>query len=155
MLWSSRRLIQSLPIIEYLEECFPGTPLLPADAFGRARVRALAQIAAYDVHPLIVPRVRNFLSEHMGLDEPHKLAFIQHWFEVGSAALEAKLVREPETGVYAHGDSLTMADAVLVSHVVGARLFKSDLTGAPRLAALADRCLAVPGFDAGKLVQAH
>lgn len=149
------RLIQSLPIIEYLEERFPQAPLLPSDAPGRARVRALAQIAASDVHPLIVPRVRNFLSSEMGLDEPQKLRFIQHWFGVGSAALEAKLAREPETGTYAHGNSVTLADAVLASHVMGARLFKTDLSAAPKLTALVDRCLALPAFDPGRLTQGH
>ena len=150
-----QRLIQSLPIIEYLEERFPAHPLLPTDALGRARVRALAQIAASDVHPLIVPRVRNFLSAEMGLDEPQKLRFIQHWFGMGSAALEAKLAREAETGTCAHGDSVTMADVVLASHVVGARLFKTDLSNAPTLTALVDRCLAQPAFDPGRLTQGH
>ena len=149
------RLIQSLPIIEFLDERYPVPALLPADPVGRARVRALAQIAASDVHPLIVPRVRNFLSERMGLSEPQKLEFIQHWFCVGSLALEAKLARDPETGAFAHGDSPTVADVVLVSHVVGARMFKSDLSAAPRLAALADRCLVLAAFDPGRLGQPH
>lgn len=148
------RLIQSVSIIEYLEERYPTPALLPGDAFGRARVRALAQIAASDVHPLIVPRVRNYLSQQLGLSEAQKLGFIQHWFTVGSLALEAKLARESETGSFAHGDTATMADVVLVSHVVGARAFKADLTGAPKLAALANRCLAIPAFDAGRLGQA-
>ena len=148
------RLIQSVAIIEYLEERYPQPALLPGDAFGRARVRALAQIAASDVHPLIVPRVRNYLSEQLGLSEAQKLGFIQHWFKVGSLALDAKLAREPETGVFAHGGSATLADVVLVSHVVGARAFKADLADAPRLVALAERCLAIPAFDPGRLGQA-
>ena len=150
-----KRLIQSLPIIEYLDERFPQDPLLPSDAYGRARVRALAQIAASDVHPLIVPRVRNFLSAEMGLDEPQKLRFIQHWFSVGSAALEARLARDPETGAYAHGGQVTLADVVLASHVAGARLFKTDLSGAPKLTALVDKCLTQAAFDPGKLAQGH
>ena len=150
-----RRLIQSLPIVEYLEECFPTPALLPADALGRARVRALAQIAASDVHPLIVPRVRNFLSEKMGLSEEQKLRFIQHWFSLGSNALEAKLARDPETGDFAHGGAPGMADIVLTSHVVGARMFKTDLSAAPKLVGLADRCLAIAAFDPGKLAQAQ
>lgn len=149
------RLIQSIPIIEYLEETFPQAPLLPQDALGRARVRALAAISASDTHPLIVPRVRNFLSAGMGLDEPAKLRFIQHWFGVGSLALEAKLAREPETGRFAHGDTPTMADAVLVSHVMGARMFKTDLAAAPKLCALVDHCLKLPAFDAGRMAQGH
>ena len=150
-----KRLIQSLPIIEYLDETFPQVPLLPSDALGRARVRALAQIAASDVHPLIVPRVRNYLGNELKLDEPQKLRFIQHWFATGSAALEAKLVREPETGTHAHGDQATLADLVLASHVVGARLFKTDLSAAPKLTALVDKCLAQAAFDPGRLAQGH
>jgi maleylacetoacetate isomerase len=149
------RLIQSLPIIEYLEERFPAPALLPADAAGRARVRALAQIAASDVHPLIVPRVRNYLGNTLGLSEEHRVAFIQHWFSLGSDALESKLAREPGTGSFAHGEVPGMADVVLTSHVLGARLFKTDLSAAPRLTALADRCLALPAFDPGRMAQGH
>ena len=152
---AGQQLIQSIPIIEYLEETFPQVPLLPKDAVGRARVRALAAISASDTHPLIVPRMRNYLSAEMGLDEATKLRFIQHWFTVGSLALEAKLAREAATGSFSHGDSVTMADAVLASHVVGARLFKTDLSAVPKLTALVDRCLALPAFDAGKMVQGH
>ena len=53
------------------------------------------------------------------------------------------------------GHSVTLADAVLTSHVVGARLFKTDLSGAPKLTALADRCLTLPAFDPGRLTQGH
>ncbi len=147
------RLVQSLPIIEYLDERFPSPALLPGDAAGRARVRALAQIAASDVHPLIVPRVRNYLGNPLGLPEEAKQAFIQHWFSLGSAALEARLVRDPETGTFAHGDTPGIADVVLTSHVLGARVFKTDMSSAPRLSALADRCLALAAFDAGGMKQ--
>lgn len=118
-------------------------------------MRAVAHIAASDVHPLIVPRVRNFLSTGMGLDEPAKLRFIQHWFSVGSEALEAKHARDPETGAFAHGDSATLADLVLAFHVVGARLFKTNLSEAPKLTALVDRCLTQAAFDPGRLAQGH
>lgn len=148
-------LIQSLPIIEYLEERHPAAPLLPGDAAGRARVRALAQIAASDVHPLIVPRVRNYLANPLGLSEDQKLAFIRHWFSLGSDALEARLTRDAPGGRFAHGDAPGLADVVLTSHVLGARMFGTDLAGAPALAALADRCLALPAFDAGRLAAGH
>ena len=56
-------LTQSLALLEYLEERYPEPPILPADARGRARVRALAATVAADTHPLIVPRVRQYLTE--------------------------------------------------------------------------------------------
>ncbi|MEP7056720.1 MAG: maleylacetoacetate isomerase [Caldimonas sp.] len=140
------RLTQSLPIIEYLDETWPHEPLLPADTAGRARVRALAQIPTADVHPLIVPRVRALLEHGYGIDEAGRLKWIRHWFDAGTVAIEARLVDDAVPGPYAHADHVTLADLALVSHVIGARLFQADLARAPRLAALADRCLALDAF---------
>ncbi|MFZ2652341.1 MAG: maleylacetoacetate isomerase [Burkholderiaceae bacterium] len=139
-------LTQSLPIIEYIDETWRDAPLLPGDPSGRARVRALAQIPTADVHPLIVPRVRNFLEAEFGIAEPLRLKWIRHWFDRGSEAIEARLREADSAAGYAHGEGITIADLALVSHVVGARLFQADLALAPRLVALADRCLALPAF---------
>ena len=139
------RLTQSLPIIEYIDETWPRDPLLPADAAGRARVRALAHITASDAHPLVVPRVRNFLGGEFGIDEAGRTRWARHWLDQGSAAIEAAL-SAGGTGVHAHGDRVTIADLALVSHVIGARLFGADLSHAPRLEALADRCLKLDAF---------
>jgi maleylacetoacetate isomerase len=140
-------LTQSLPIIEYLDETWPtDQPLLPRDAAGRARVRALAQITTADVHPLIVPRVRNYLGSEFGIDEPGRLRWIHHWFRQGSAAIEAKLLDGAQSGLFAHGNQISIADLALASHVVGCRLFKIDLSHAPTLEAIAERCLALDAF---------
>ena len=139
-------LTQSLPIIEYIDETWPDQPLLPADARGRARVRALAQITSADTHPLIVPRVRNFLETEFGIAEPGRLKWIRHWFDRGTEAIEARLTEAGASGPYAHVERITLADLALVSHVIGARLFRADLGLAPRLVALADRCLVLEAF---------
>lgn len=140
------RLTQSLPIIEYLDETWPHAPLLPKDPAGRARVRALAQMTSADVHPLIVPRVRAMLENRYGVDEAGRLEWIRHWFDIGSVAIEARLEGDGASGRHAHGDDVTLADFALASHVIGARLFDADLSRAPRLAAVADRCLALDAF---------
>jgi maleylacetoacetate isomerase len=140
------RLSQSLAIIDYINDTWPNDPLLPADAAGKARVRSLAQMASADVHPLIVPRVRNFLEQECGLDEPARMKWIGHWITKGSEAIEARLATDKETGLYAHGDQVSMADLALASHVVGARLFKVDLACAPRLEGIVNRCLQLDGF---------
>jgi maleylacetoacetate isomerase len=139
------RLTQSMAIAEYINDTWPHESLLPADAPGRARVRALAQIASADVHPLIVPRVRNYLEQEFGLDEATRLKWIRHWFTKGTLAIEAKL-SDGQSGTYAHGDQVSLADLALASHVVGARLFQVDLSMAPRLEGIVNRCLALDAF---------
>ena len=97
-------LFQSLAILEYLDETHPEPPLLPKEPRARARVRGLAMITACDVHPLIVPRIRNYLANELKLDEPTKLKWLQHWFNEGSRAIESHLAGEKETGRFCHGD---------------------------------------------------
>jgi maleylacetoacetate isomerase len=140
------RLAQSLAIVEYLDEAFPGPSLMPKDAAGRARVRSLSQITAADVHPLIVPRVRNYLESEFGIEEIGRMKWVRNWLMAGSEAIEARLTGDRSTGQFAHGDQVTMADLALASHVVGARLFKVELDTAPTLEAIANRCLAMPAI---------
>ena len=82
-------------------------PLLPRDARGRARVRGLAQIVACDSHPLIVPRVREYLEHQFKLDEPTRIKWCQHWHTAALTALEAHL-KDAATGRYCHGDAITL-----------------------------------------------
>lgn len=144
------RLTQSLAIVEYINDTWPQASLLPPDAASKARVRALAQIASADVHPLIVPRVRNYLEQECGLDEAARLKWIRHWFNKGTEAIEARIAADNVAGAYAHGDQVSLADVALASHVVGARLFQADLSNAPRLEGIVNRCLQLDAF-----AQAH
>jgi maleylacetoacetate isomerase len=120
-------LFESLAIIEYLDETHPTPPLLPRDPRGRARVRGLAQIIACDSHPLIVPRVREYLEHEFRLDEPARIKWCQHWHTAALTALEAHLQQEA-TGRYCHGDSITLADICLASQAAGAKFFAVDTT---------------------------
>jgi maleylacetoacetate isomerase len=138
-------LFESLAIIEYLDETHPEPPLLPADARGRARARGLAQIVACDSHPLIVPRVREYLEHELRIDEPARLAWCRHWHVQALAALETHL-GGPETGRFCHGDQVTVADICLAGQVAGAQFFNVDLAPFPNITRIADACHAIDAF---------
>jgi len=138
-------LFESLAIIEYLDETRPDPPLLPKDARGRARARGLAQIVACDSHPLIVPRVREYLEDDLKIDEPARMAWCRHWHSRALTALEAHL-KSPQTGRYCHGDEVTIADICLASQAAGATFFGVDLAPFPNVARIAATCAQIDAF---------
>jgi maleylacetoacetate isomerase len=140
-------LFQSLAIIEYLDETKPTPPLLPADPRGRARVRALAMITASDAHPLLVPSVREFLEHEYKLDEAQRAKWGRHWVALGLDAYESHLSRDQATGKFCHGDSVTLADLGLVSHVVAAQYNQLDLKPYPTVRRINDACMAIDAFS--------
>jgi maleylacetoacetate isomerase len=139
-------LFQSLAIIEYLDETHPHPRLLPADPAARARVRGLAQIVACDAHPLIVPRVREYLEHELKLDEPTRLKWIHRWIGEALKAIETNLATSPDTGSYCQGESVTIADICLVSHAVGAKLFNYDVAPFPTVRRIVETCLQDDAF---------
>jgi maleylacetoacetate isomerase len=141
-------LTQSLAILEYLEETVPSPPLLPTDPLGRARVRSIAAALAADTHPLIVPRVRQYLMTTGGFDAPAWRAWQSHWFTTGLQALEVRLASEAATGVYCHGDSVTIADILLMSIVAVLRVFGFSATGTPTIDRIVALCEAQAAFAA-------
>ena len=139
-------LTQSLAIIDYLDETHPQPPLLPAAPRDRAYVRMLAQIVACDGHPLIVPRIRNYLADEFKLDEAARLKWIRHWSNTALEAIETQLTARAAAGKFCHGNAPTLADICLVSHLVGARLFQFDTTAYPIAVRIADECLKIDAF---------
>jgi maleylpyruvate isomerase len=138
---------QSVAIMEYLDEQYPEPPLLPRDAIGRARVRAISQTITSDVHPLNNLRVLRYLEDKLTLDKATRDAWYRHWIELGFEALERWLVRDPATGRFCHGDTVTMADLCLVPQVFNARRFSVDLLPYPRIVAIDAACRELPAFQ--------
>ncbi|WP_341305222.1 maleylacetoacetate isomerase [Pseudomonas sp. TMP25] len=135
---------QSLAILEYLEEVFPETTLLPRDPLQRAQVRALALHLACDVHPLNNLRVLQYLSAELGVSETGKGAWYQHWLHAGFTAIEAGLVLFNEG--LSLGERPGYLEACLVPQLYNARRFNCDLDAYPRILAMAARCEPLDAF---------
>jgi maleylacetoacetate isomerase len=136
-------LIQSLAIIEYLDETHPNPPLLPTEPIARARTRALAQIIACDIHPLNNVGPLRYLKNQMHQEQSAIDAWYHHWVIAGFEAYEALLGSDP----YSCGSDVTIADICLVPQVYNARRLKVPLDNFPKIVAIDTACLKLPAFD--------
>ena len=143
-------LTQSLAILEFLDEFQPAPPLLPPDLHGRARVRSIAAMLAADTHPLITGRVKKYLAAAVGMDDAAWRAWQIQWFGTGLSALEQRLAAEPQTGVFCHGDTPTMADICLASIMEMVRIFKITIPNTPTIDRIMQACDAHPAFADAK-----
>ncbi len=139
-------LFQSLAIIEYLEEKHPSPPLLPPDAPGRARVRALALMVACEGHPLLTPRVRRYLDRELNLRDTQQAAWRRHWTIETMTALEGHLAGHKDTGRFCHGDQPTLADICMVGHLHAALTQQIDLARWPTVKRIFETAMALPAF---------
>lgn len=140
------KLSQSMAIIEYLDETRPEPPLLPADAIGRAKVRALAQSIACDLHPVNNLRILKYLVHVLKVDEEAKNAWYRHWCREGLEAFERQLAQLPPS-TFCYGSTPTLADCCLVPQIFNAQRFKVNFDGLPRTMAAYEACMALPAFQ--------
>ena len=141
-----RLLTQSLAIIEYLDEVYPGPKLLPMVPLDRAYVRAFSQIIACEIHPLNNLRTRKYISKTCKLDEDGVNAWYRHWIAEGFQVMEALLVQERKNGKYCYRDQVTMADCCLVPQVFNAILYKCDLKPYPTVMRIHEACMKLDAF---------
>jgi maleylacetoacetate isomerase len=142
------RLIQSLAIIEYLDETHPTPPLLPEKPAAKARVRALADIVACDIHPINNLRVLRYLHGPLGQDEAAIGVWYNHWIAEGFEALENLLAGDRRTGAFCHGNEPGFADIALVPQVVNSERYKLDLAPYPTISRIFQRCMQLEAFAA-------
>ena len=136
-------LIQSLAIIDYLDETRPDPPLLPKDPIARAKARAMADIVACDIHPLNNTSPLRYLKRVLHQEQSAIDAWYHHWVTEGFEALEALVAPSP----YCCGSAVTIADILLVPQVYNARRLKVPLDAFPKITAIEAACLALPAFD--------
>lgn len=140
-------IVQSLAILEYLEEIRPQPPLLPGDALERAQIRAAAQVIACDIHPVNNSRVGAYLKAEYGRSQEDVIAWMHHWMHAGLLAYQALL---PEGTRFSFGDNPTLADCCLVPQLYNLRRWNAPADGLDRLLAIEAACLVLPAFDAAR-----
>ena len=140
-------LSQSPAIIEWLEEKYPTPALLPADADGRQRVRALAAIVGCDIHPINNRRILEYLRHSFGANDDAINAWCGTWITAGFDAYEALLAADTKRGRFSHGDAPTIADVYLIPQIESARRFKVDLTKWPLIMSVEKACMALEAFQ--------
>ena len=141
-----RLLAESMAIIEYLDETHPQPPLMPADAWGRAQVRALSQSIACEIHPLNNLRVLKYLVRELKVSDDDKNGWYRHWVREGLLAFERQLARHP-VATFCWGGTPTMADCCLVPQIFNGQRFHVDLAGLPRTMAAFEACMKLPAFQ--------
>lgn len=138
---------QSLAILEYLEETHPTPALLPTGAAQRARVRAMAQTIACEVHPLNNLRVLQYLEQELHVDAVAKAQWYRHWITLGFTAIEAMLANSAETGTFCHGNAPTFADCCLIPQINNSRRFDTPLEAFPHILRIEAACMALRAFQ--------
>jgi maleylacetoacetate isomerase len=139
---------QSLAIIEYLDETRPKPPLLPSEAAGRARVRAMSLHIACEIHPVITPRTVNAMGDMLGASPEARGEWTCYWTNYGLTAFEKRLSGDTATGRYCHGDVPTMADVCMVPQLHLARSQGYDLSDYPTMLRIETACMDLEAFQA-------
>lgn len=139
-------LAQSLAIMDYIEQRYPDTPILPADARQRGLIHSLAQIIACDIHPLDNLRVLQYLESTLNVEADARMTWYRHWISTGFTALEAQLDGVLGDQTFSLGDKPGYLEAVIVPQLYNANRFNCPLDDYPRLAQLGEACQALPAF---------
>lgn len=133
---------QSMAILEYLEETYPATRLIPGTEPLRSRVRAFCNLIACDVHPLNNLRVQEYIKTRLGADERAGKDWYTHWIHEGFRAAEQLAGNDP----YVFGEDPTLADTLLVPQMYNARRFNVPIGDFPRLIRIVDACNELSAF---------
>jgi len=140
------QLFQSPAILEWLEETYPDTPLLPKNSAGRMRVRALSAMVGCDIHPINNRRILQYLRHELSVEEEGVKKWCQRWINDGFTALEKLLAEDKQRGHFCYGDSPTFVECYLIPQVYSARRFGVDMSAYPIIEAIDKHCHTLQAF---------
>lgn len=139
-------LIQSMAILDWLEDTSPDPALLPETPVAKARVRAAALAIATDIHPVNNLRVIGRLKS-MGHSPQEVATWMNDWMARGLAAFSQMIAADTP---FCFGAAPGLADLCLVPQLYNAHRWGCDLSPFPRLTEIETRCLSLPAFDAAR-----
>jgi maleylpyruvate isomerase len=137
-------LTQSVAILEWLEETCPEPALLPVDPLQRARVRAVVNTIACDIHPLNNLAVLKHLRNDLQATEEQVSQWYCTWVQRGFGAIEQTLAASPDA--FCCGDQPTLADVCLVPQVFNADRFEVPMDAYPNIRRVTDHCNRLAAF---------
>jgi maleylpyruvate isomerase len=141
-------LTQSLAIIEWLDEAYPGPALLPRNPLDRAYVRGLALSIAADIHPLQNLRVLNHVKTTYSQDQAGMFDWARHFVQNGLNALEKQISAGGKAGAFCLGDQPSLADVCLVPQMFSAKRFGADTSHLKLLTRIHAHCETLETFSA-------
>jgi maleylacetoacetate isomerase len=137
-------LTQSLAIIEWLDETYSGTPLLPSDIWQRFTVREAAGAIATELHAPLNLQVLQYLKKEMGHDQETVNRWYHHWLSAKLVPLERKLEQLDTADFLLGGPGLF--ECVLIPQLYNARRFAFDLEPFPRICRIESACIRQAAF---------
>ena len=141
-------LIQSMAIIEYLDDKYGAPKMVEGSAEDKAYIRQMAQIIACDTHPLNNLCVwKGYVGKKLGADETQMSEWYAHWITKGLSAYEAMLVKHGKAGKFTFGDQPTLADLCLIPQLYNARRFNVDLNAYLKILEIERNCIALEAFQ--------
>lgn len=135
---------QSIALLEWLDEAYPGAALLPRDPTDRARVRSVVHNIACDIHPICNLAVTNYLQDRFSAREADIIDWYTTWMHRGFVAIERVLANNATP--FSFGKQPGMADVCLVPQVFNARRFDINLADFPHICRVVDHCNSVSAF---------
>lgn len=136
---------ESFAIIEYLNEVFPQNPLLPNDAYLRARIRQVCEIINSFMHPIGNLKTLKYLETKHGYTQEQKEEWMNHWLPQGLETLEGIL--QEFSGQYAFGNEITMADIFVIPQMLSSNRFKVETSKYKTLTKIYENCKKHPAFQ--------
>ena len=136
---------QSIPIIEYLDEIFPDTRIIPSDIDIRFKSQEITNIVSTYIQPLQNLSTMQYLTKNFKISDQQKTDWSRNWIQKGFEAIEILLSKQSTK--FTVSDEVTISDLVIVPQVYNAKRFNIDLTEFPLISKVTQELLKLNAFQ--------